>query len=63
MSRFAVRVAWASGDGSRAIVSRHDTAARAAIAAAAIRATLGVGWNVWAVELELRALCGGAGNA
>ena len=53
MSRFAVRVAWASGDGSRAIVSRHDTAAKAAIAAAAIRAALGVGWNVWAVEVSL----------
>jgi len=53
VSRFAVRVSRASGDGSRAIVSRHDTAAKAAIAAAAIRATLGAGWNVWAVEVSL----------
>ena len=53
MSRFAVRAALASGIGPRAIVSRHDTAAKAAIAAAAIRAALGVGWNVWAVEVSL----------
>ena len=53
MSRFAVRAALASGIGPRAIVSRHDTAAAAALAAAELRATLGAGWNVWAVEVSL----------